>query len=108
MSSFKHINANTLQSMLSDGTLQIADIRDENSYRAGHIKGAINLDNSNLQNFIESSDLDAPLVVCCYHGNSSQSASAFLNTKGFEDVYSLDGGFEFWKTAYPELVETNS
>ena len=38
--------------------------------------------------------LDLPVLVYCYHGISSQSAAEFLNQKGFEDVYSVDGGFE--------------
>jgi len=32
--------------------------------------------------------------VVCYHGNSSQSAAAYLVGQGFAEVYSLDGGIE--------------
>jgi len=39
--------------------------------------------------------------VVCYHGNSSQSAAAYLISQGFSDVYSLDGGFELWRGTYP-------
>ena len=46
--------------------------------------------------------LDAPLIVTCYHGNSSQSAAAYLVGQGFSDVYSLDGGFELWRATYPD------
>ena len=44
---------------------------------------------------------DAPLIVACYHGNSSQSAAAYLAHQGFSEVYSLDGGFELWRATYP-------
>lgn len=40
-------------------------------------------------------------MVVCYHGNSSQSAAAYLVSQGFSDVYSLDGGFELWRSTYP-------
>ena len=50
---------------------------------------------------IAAADLDAPLVVVCYHGNSSQSAAAYFIQQGFSDVYSLDGGFELWRSVYP-------
>lgn len=87
--------------MLSDGKAQLVDIRDEQSYAAGHIEGARHLDNTTLQAFVEEADPDQPVIVYCYHGNSSQPAAAFLNERGFEDVYSMDGGFEVWRHQYP-------
>ncbi len=105
MPSFQHINPNAFAELSSQGEVQVVDIRDGNSFGAGHIPGATNLDNSNLKQFIDSADLNAPLVVCCYHGNSSQSAAAFLSEQGFSDVYSLDGGFSGWQAYYPDKVE---
>ena len=32
----------------------------------------------------------------------SQSAAAFLNEKGFDEVYSLDGGFEYWRGCFEQ------
>ncbi len=105
MPDFKFINANELANRMDEDRLQIVDIRDKGSYNGGHIKGAKHLDNGNAKAFIESADHQAPLIVCCYHGNSSQGAAAFLASQGFEDVYSLDGGFEMWRTLHPEYVE---
>jgi thiosulfate sulfurtransferase len=87
--------------MLGEGKAQLVDIRDEQSYAAGHIEGARHLDNTTLQAFVEEADPDQPVIVYCYHGNSSQPAAAFLNERGFEDVYSMDGGFEVWRSQYP-------
>ena len=53
---------------------------------------------------ITKTDLDQPLVVVCYHGNSSQSAAAYLAGQGFSEVYSLDGGIELWRSTYPAEV----
>lgn len=98
---FKRISITEAKQLLDSGEAQVVDIRDEHSYQAGHIPSAHHLDNSNLQQFIESADLDKPLLVCCYHGNSSQSAAEFLNSKGFEHTFSIDGGFESWKLQFP-------
>ena len=98
---FKRISIIEAKQMLDSGDAQIVDIRDEHSFMAGHIPSATHLDNSNLQAFIESADPDKPLLVCCYHGNSSQSAAEFLNNKGFEQTFSIDGGFESWKLQFP-------
>lgn len=105
MTQFRHISTTDLREMMAAGTVQIVDIRDETSFSQGRIRGAQHLDNSGIQTLIESADLDAPLVVCCYHGNSSQQAAAYLHSKGFEDACSLDGGFAIWQTACPELVD---
>ena len=80
--------------------LQIVDIRDTASYEAGHIDGAFNLNNENLAHYIGDADMDLPLVVVCYHGNSSQSAAAYLNEQGFDEVFSLDGGYSAWHLAH--------
>ncbi len=105
MADFKFIHANALAERITEDGLQIVDIRDPGSYNSGHIRGARPLDNSNLSAFLESADRNAPLIVCCYHGNSSQSAAEFLASEGFSDVYSLDGGFEMWRMLHPEHVE---
>lgn len=77
--------------------LQIVDIRDDQSYAAGHMENAIHLDNANLQEFIQNGEFDSPLLVYCYHGHMSQSAAAYLAEQGFTRTYSLDGGYEAWE-----------
>ena len=72
----------------------VVDVRDESSFKSGHIDGAIHIDNSSLAVFIEETDLSVPLVVYCYHGNMSQGAAAYFIEQGFEQASSLDGGYE--------------
>lgn len=87
---------------LIDAGATVADIRDAGSFQQSHIPGAHNISNENLPQFIAEADLDAPLIVCCYHGISSQSAAAYLLNQGFDTVYSLDGGYELWHMTYPD------
>jgi thiosulfate sulfurtransferase len=105
MSEFKRISIEITYTMLQEGEVQLVDIRDEQSYRSGHIEGARHLDAASLQEFITEADPDRAVIVYCYHGNSSQPAAAFLNEKGFEDVYSMDGGFELWRARYPATTD---
>lgn len=100
MTEFKRIPPEQAQALREKGAV-VVDIRDPQAYASGHINGAVRLDNQNIQDFIRAADLDAPLVVVCYHGNSSQSAAAYLVSQGFSDVYSLDGGFELWRGTFP-------
>ena len=101
MTEFKRIPPQEAQSLREQGAV-VVDIRDQPTYAAAHITGAQHLDNVNIADFIRAADLDAPLIVACYHGNSSQSAAAYLVGQGFSEVYSLDGGFELWRTTYPD------
>ncbi|WP_433885491.1 thiosulfate sulfurtransferase GlpE [Pseudomonas vranovensis] len=100
MSEFKRIPPEQALALREQGAV-VVDIRDPQAFAAGHITGASHLDNHSVADFIRTADLDAPTVVVCYHGNSSQSAAAYLISQGFSDVYSLDGGFELWRGTYP-------
>ncbi|VVP98116.1 Thiosulfate sulfurtransferase GlpE [Pseudomonas fluorescens] len=100
MSEFKRIPPEQAQTLREQSAV-VVDIRDAQSYAAGHITGAQHLDNHSVAEFIRAADLDAPTLVVCYHGNSSQNAAAYLVAQGFSDVYSIDGGFELWRSTYP-------
>lgn len=100
MAEFQRISIAAANDLMAQGA-QLADVRDRQSYEAGHIAGASHLDNDSLGGFIQQADLTLPLVVYCYHGNSSQGAAAYLSEQGFAEVYSMDGGFEQWRLSYP-------
>ncbi|QSX33633.1 thiosulfate sulfurtransferase GlpE [Shewanella avicenniae] len=100
MSTYKILNIAELKQRMQQGErLQIIDIRDSGSFEQAHIAGAQRVGNDNISQFMAQADLDAPLVVVCYHGISSQSAAEYLHQHGFEDVYSLAGGYTAWAAA---------
>jgi thiosulfate sulfurtransferase len=99
--SWSRITPDAANALIAGRQPAIVDVRDTHSFRAGHLPGAMLLDNQSVQHFIEDTDKATPVLVYCYHGNSSQGASAWLAEKGFTEVYSLDGGFEVWKLQYP-------
>jgi thiosulfate sulfurtransferase len=80
----------------------LVDIRDMNSYQNNHIKNSERIDNETLPNFLREADMDKPIIVCCYHGISSIQAAGFLAQQGFDDVYSLEGGFAAYSVQHPE------
>lgn len=100
---WQSINSDELHEHVAEWT--IVDIRDPNAFSQGHIPRAFNLNNSNIQNFVNETDFDKPLVVVCYVGNSSKGAADILCNAGFNNVYSLNGGMSFWRIQHPELVE---
>jgi thiosulfate sulfurtransferase len=81
------------------------DIRDPDSFQEGHIAGALHLTDDTVRDFVASTPKERTIVVCCYHGNMSRDAAAWLNEQGFTGAQSLMGGFEHWRYAYPDAVE---
>ena len=101
---FIHMQVAELAKVIDEKTHVVVDIRDVNSFGDGRITDALHLTNESLADFLRDADPDAPVVVCCYHGNSSQQAAQFLVSQDFTQVYSLDGGFTQWQLLYPDKV----
>lgn len=103
--SYKHISVSDTFALLDKEDVMIADIRDPNSFQTGHIPGSEHLSNANISEFMMNKEFDQPIIIVCYHGVSSQGAASYLVEQGFEDVYSMDGGFTAWQTQLPEHIE---
>lgn len=97
---FNHLSCEQLLQTIQENPSHytIVDIRDRASFEAGHIEQAMHVDNGNVDTFLMQADKSRPLVVCCYHGNSSQGAANYFHQQGFHQTFSLDGGYEYWKT----------
>ncbi|WP_029906069.1 thiosulfate sulfurtransferase GlpE [Prevotella sp. 10(H)] len=93
---FKRISFNQAKEKLNDPETILVDIRDSDSFIEGHIRGAIHLPQESLPLFVISTNKITPIMVMCYHGNSSQAIADFLVQQGFSEVYSIDGGYEGW------------
>lgn len=105
MPGFSRISANEAKQLIEESQAAVADIRDERSFGMGRIPGAVKIDNSNVQEFMAEADMEKPLIVCCYHGNMSQSGASFFVQHGFKKTFSLDGGFSGWNMLFPDRVE---
>jgi len=99
---FQFISTGQVAARLETEALTLVDIRDAASRAAGHIPGSVHLTQTSLEDFLRTADRERPVVVYCYHGNSSQQAAAYLQRQGFAQVYSMNGGFTEWRERYPE------
>ena len=86
MEQFEHISPEQTKTRLDKGEIKVVDIRDEQSFASGHIPGSFHLTNGSITQFMQDNDFDVPVVVCCYHGISSQQAAQFLIHQGFEEA----------------------
>lgn len=93
---FRRIGIAEAEEILKRPGVVILDVRDVQSYHRGHIDKAQNVSTRNLGDVIGSTRKTAPILIYCYRGNASQEYAKILCDFGFEDVLSLDGGFEAW------------
>ena len=96
---YKSVQPTDAYDMIKKDTVTIIDIRDSVSFEQGHLENAQHVTGENVEKFVGVSDFNQPLLVYCYHGNSSQSAAEYFADRGFEDVYHLVGGFESWRSS---------
>lgn len=98
--SYKRISVEEARELIDRGGVTIGDIRDSDAYRAGCIEGAVHVQHETIDEFLQVAPRDKPLILYCYHGNSSQGAANYFDGLGFQEVYSVDGGFEAWRSKY--------
>lgn len=87
------------------------DARDEKTFAAGHITGAVTLPlgktESGLPKFRGDVPVGQPLVVYCngYDCHDSRDLATRLLAAGYRTVYVFEGGYPEWRDAgYPTTV----
>lgn len=104
MEQFAHISVQEAQQLLAQGEARLIDTRDPQSFAQAHVAESYHLTNDTLVAFTNEVDYETPIIVMCYHGVSSQGAAQYLIEQGFDQVYSLDGGFEAWRRTQPVVA----
>ncbi|WP_395665464.1 thiosulfate sulfurtransferase GlpE [Methylocella sp.] len=94
--SYRRVDVDGARAVMAQEGALVFDVRDPGSYGRGHIEGARHLTMDGLGEVIQKAPKAAPVVICCYHGNASQEYARILTDFGFQEVYSLDGGYEAW------------
>ena len=75
------------------------DVREPDEWEQGHIPGALHIPRGNLESRVEAlvPERSRPIVAYCASGARSAFAAKTLEELGYEDVVSLEGGFNGWK-----------
>ena len=83
---------------VTDGPV-VLDLRDPGEYRAGHVPGALNIPEPELERRLGELDPGRSLVLYCIAGKRTRSAERTLLAHGFADIRHLDGGLTGWLDA---------
>ena len=91
---------NETREELNRGSAIVIDVREENDWRAGHIKGAKHLSRGIIELEIEDEipNLDQPIICYCGGGSRAALVTESLQKMGYKNVRSMRGGFREWQT----------
>jgi rhodanese-related sulfurtransferase len=97
MATYQNISISNAQWILENTTCIVVDIRDEQSYRQGHLPRAVRFNNRIFHQIRKQEQHQIPILVYCYHGISSKDVAQIFSDFGCTNVYSLEGGYASWQ-----------
>jgi len=82
-------------------TAPVVDVRTPEEFSEGHLQNALNFNwnGNDFDNQISSLDKSKPVFVYCRSGARSAKAAESMRSKGFKEVYELQGGIMKWSAA---------
>ncbi len=88
-----------LKKQREGASFELVDVREDNEWEKGRIKGARHLGRGILERDIEKAipDKDREIVLYCGGGFRSALSADNLQKMGYRNVASMDGGWRGWK-----------
>ncbi len=94
------ISASDLRERIGDGdSITVLDVRQDSEWIAGHIPGAVHIENGRLPYDDLPLPIDRPIAIHCQHGARSTAGYSVLARRGYRDVILVEGGFAAWQKA---------
>lgn len=75
---------------------QLIDVREAKDFANGHILGARNIPQTQLNQRFKEIRADKPVYIYDQNGTRSGRVALFLKKKGYDQLYQLQGGFKQW------------
>jgi rhodanese-related sulfurtransferase len=86
-----------------DGKIRIIDLRNAGAFKKGHIKGAVNVEFSQIPNYftngIKPFEFDK-IVLVCSDGQISSYATSLLRLMGYGNVHAMRWGMSSWNNEF--------
>jgi rhodanese-related sulfurtransferase len=101
------VNVAQFEQLIAKGNVQLIDVRTPEEYKAGHLKGATNIDfyATDFAARMKKLDANKPVLVYCAVGGRSGSAASKLSGMGFKQIYDLQGGIRAWASQGKQVVQ---
>lgn len=98
----RELDIHAVRQMIDRGeSFHLVDVREESEWAAGRLPGARHLSKGILERDVEKvyPDTHTRLVLYCGGGYRSALAADNLQKMGYDNVYSMDGGWSAWTGA---------
>lgn len=95
----RSLNPQDFKEAIDSGNYKLIDIRTQEEFNSGKIKGAENIDFYKTQEFsdyLDSLDKNGKYLIYCRSGNRSGQTLSIMKAKGFQNVSDLQGGINAW------------
>ncbi len=87
------------------GEYKIIDCRENEEFTEGHIPGAINIPRGVLEFSGKISNRRETIYIYSQTNDRASLACPALKLLKYKKVYLIDGGWQGWNVAFPELIE---
>lgn len=101
----KLITATALIQMIEQNhPCTIIDTRVPKQYEKGHVPGAINIPHEQFREHLKFLDPTVMTITYCNKGVTGNATQNILINAGFQDVYSISGGYRTFKARYDKHI----
>ena len=97
----REVSVGETQRKLETGRARVIDVREDNEWTAGRVRGAEHMGRGVIERDIEARvpDKGAELILYCGGGFRSALSADSLQRMGYTNVSSMTGGWRAWKDA---------
>lgn len=101
----QEVDPQTAVKLINNDNAIVIDLRDEESYRQGHIINAIRTTPDSFNNKSMDKYKTKPIILVCARGLESKNLAIKLRQQGFTHPTVLSGGMSAWQNADLPLVK---
>jgi rhodanese-related sulfurtransferase len=98
--------AETRERLAANPNARLIDVREDNEWNKGHAEGSEHLGRGIIERDAESMfpDKATELILYCGGGYRSALAADNLQKMGFNNVFSMAGGWKAWKESNAPII----
>ena len=96
---YQLVDTNGAVTLMDDDNLIILDVRDDKERKTGFINADTHIPVAKVRGKLDSLDKSKKILTYCKSGSRSTITAELLCKNQFENVYSLQGGFDAWQKA---------
>lgn len=105
----QNLTAPALAEWLADttrGAPVLLDVREPWEIETAKIAGSLSIPMREIPARSEELDDEAQIVCVCHHGARSAQVAMFLESRGYRNVFNLQGGIDAWSRQVDPSIPT--